>query len=210
MFGIKELEIVNSKHSGKMVVKKDGRDVYVTTGGLTQSGGELIKEVWNTFLSKNWWWKMRNKDWLILGLATGTVTKMISDKYQPKRIVGVEIDPEMVRLGHKYFGLDKIPKLEIVNQDAKLYVEKSRDLFDFILVDMYLGDKLPTFVYTDKFLKKIQNMTVETAVFNHLAYDTEKRSKAEKLVTALSHVFVNVQLRRVLTNVLVICKNSDK
>jgi len=205
MLGPKILETLNSKYSGKLIVKKDRGDVYITTGLLTQSGGEVIKDVWNAFYEKYWWWQLQNKSWLILGLATGTVAEIIVKKYRPTKIVGVEIDPVMIYLGRKYFDLDKIPNLEIFNIDARRYVLNTQEKFDYILVDMYLGDKLPEFVYTVSFLQKLRKLTCETAVFNHLIYNKTKQKNAERLVASLSKIFKNIRLVRVLTNLLVVC-----
>lgn len=202
LFSPKILEETQSKFSGKLLVKTDIIDTYVTTGILTQSGGTVIKEVWNAFFKKFWWWKLQHKDWLIFGLATGTVATMISKKYKPEKLVGVEIDPEMVRIGRKYFKLDEIPNLEIKVMDASKY--KFNQHFDYILVDMYIGDQMPAFVYSDKFLKNIRKHST-VSVFNHLFYDPDKRANAEKLIKSLDKLYNNIVLVRVLTNVLVIC-----
>src|SRR3989344_3246550 len=111
MFGPKVLETVNSRVSGKIEVRKSDWDTYVAVGHLTQSGG-LVKELWQKVLTKiPRSLPVKNQSWLILGLATGTLAKLISQKYSPAQMVGVELDPQMIRLGKKYFGLDKIPNL---------------------------------------------------------------------------------------------------
>lgn len=198
MFGAKVLEEFDSPFSGHIAVKKDWDTLYVTTNELTQSGG-LINDLWNDLFKKTKFEK--GKSWLILGLATGTVAKIIAKKYTPARIVGVEIDSDMIRVGKKYFGLAEIANLEIINMDASKY---KFELVDYVLVDMYLGDQLPDFVYTDTFLKKIHKFG-KIAVFNHLFYDAQKQKKAEELIKKLGKLYTNVQLVRVLTNVLAVC-----
>lgn len=199
-FVSKVLEEINSPFSGKILVKKDWNNLYVTTNDLTQSGG-LINELWDNLFKK-----MRpdkNKSWLVLGLATGTVAKIISKKFAPQKIVGVEIDPEMIRIGKKFFDLNKIPNLEIINKDAE-HLAFSIKHFDFVLVDMYLGDKMPNFVYSENFLQKVKR-NGQVAVFNHLFFDDEKRANAEKLIKSLGKIYPKIELVRILTNVLVIC-----
>src|SRR3989344_7921193 len=141
MFGPKIVEGFDSKYSGKIEVRKQGRDIYVVTDGLTQSGG-LIYELWEKTLKRLGVQYLRFKTWLILGLATGTVAKLISQKYSPTKIVGVEIDPLMLDIGRKYFDLDNIPNLKIINQDAKCYILDAKERFDVLLVDLYIGDQL--------------------------------------------------------------------
>ena len=111
MFRPKVIEEFDSKYRGQIQVKQDWTHKYVTTGNLTQSGG-LVRDVWQPVIKK---FAKKNKSWLILGLATGAVAKLIP---QPARIVGVEIDPVMIAIGKKYFDLDQIPNLKILNLDA--------------------------------------------------------------------------------------------
>ncbi len=208
MFGLgkpKVLEEVESQYNGKLTVTDGYGDRYVSTGIWTQSGG-VIKDVWRPVLKKI---AKKDKSWLILGLAAGTAAQMISKKYRPTKIVGVEIDPEMIRIGKQYFDLDKIPNLEIINKSAEHLPAGRHGLvlgpehYDFVLVDMYQNDQLPNFVYSDKFLDKRMGNIV---VFNHLFYSDEMKQNAEKLVTKLRKKYQDVRLMRVLTNLMIICQ----
>ncbi len=196
------VEEFKSRYSKRLIVKKIwdwGWHYYVTTGVLTQSGG-LINDIWKPVIS-NVQCLMSNV--LILGLATGTVAKLLVQKYRSIKVTGVEIDPVMIEIGKKYFGLDKIPNLKILNIDANKY--KFNKKFDLILVDLYLGDQCPSFVYSPKFLGKIRRWG-KIAIFNHLFYDQEKKENAENLIKKLGKYFKNIKLRRVLTNVMIICE----
>jgi len=203
MFGLdkpKVLEEVESKFSGKLTVMEGYGHKYVVTGIWTQSGG-IIEDIWKPVLKAlRAQHEVHNKTWLILGLATGTVAKIIAKKYKPVKIVGVEIDPAMLRIGKKYFDLDKIPNLEVINLDASKY--KSNIIFDYVLVDIYQGDQLPEFIYGDKFLN---NKFAKVAVFNHLFYSDSQKENAQKLVQSLKNIYTNVKLMRVLTNLMIIC-----
>ncbi len=79
------------------------------------------------------------------------------------------------------------------------------DQFDFVLVDLYLGDQCRTFVYTPRFLKDIKQLG-HVAIFNHLFYDDAKHRKAEELVKKLKAIFPDIRLHRVLTNLMIICE----
>lgn len=173
---------------------------YLATGVLTQSG-DIVREVWEPVLKKIF---QPHKSWLILGLAGGTIAHLISQKYHPSHITGVEIDPIMVDLGQRYFGLAGITELEIISADANSYISHLNSQFDYILVDMYFGDKLPEFVYSPKFLSALQRNS-HTVVFNHLFYDASKKSAAEKLVNHLKTLFPSVSLFHRLTNLLIVC-----
>lgn len=220
MFGPKVIEEFKSKYSGQIQVKQDGPHKYVSVGNLTQSGG-LVKEVWQPVIKK---YGKKGKCWLILGLAAGTVAKLIP---QPFKIIGVEIDPLMLKIGRQYFDLDQVPNLKILNIDAKDYLLKTQDRFDFVLVDLYLGDQCPDFVYTKRFLGQLKKLGLparnrsmsrdridpegerqdkagQLVIINHLFYDEEKRHKARGLTNLVSKYFSKVELVRVLTNLVII------
>ena len=196
------VEEFKSKYSKKLIVKKMwdwGWKYYVTTGVLTQSGG-LIDDLWRPVISNV---KCLMSNVLILGLASGTLAKIINKKFKSAKITGVEIDPVMIEIGKKYFDLDKIPNLKILNIDAEKYSPKER--FDLVLVDLYLGDKPPSFLYSHKYLKKLRKMG-KLVIINHLFYDSRKRENAEKLIKKLGKYFKDIKLRRILTNVMIICE----
>lgn len=198
------LESINSRVSGKMEVRKLGRDIYVTTSGLTQSGG-LIKDLWSKTLKKTAKTHSLEKcSWLILGSATGTLAKIVATHYSPSRMVGVEMDPEMLRIGKEYFELGKITGLEIVQRDANKYIQSTTDNFDWVLVDLYVGDQLPKFVYSDRFISAVKK-NGHQAIFNHLFYDPGKVKLAKSLSAKLATKFSHIQLIRELSNLLIVC-----
>jgi len=205
MFGPKILEEYHSPYGGRIRLMQGWGYKYVATGILTQSGG-VVADVWRPVLQK---YSQKNKSWLILGLGAGTVANMLAKKYSPTSIVGVEIDPVMLDLGRRHFNLDKIPNLDVVQGDAqKLENWKTGQLvyYDYILVDLYLGDLLPSFVYSPAFLRSLHQVG-RTVVFNHLFYDDSKRAAAGKLVATVSKIFHSVQLHRSLTNLLVVASD---
>ncbi len=201
IFSPKVLEEVGSQFSGKLKVIKTLDSKYVSTGYLTQSGG-LINDIWGPILKKI---GQKEKTWLILGLAAGTAASIIAKKFKPTKIVGVEIDPQMIYLGKKYFDLDKISNLEIVTADAHDYLLTTHAHFDYILVDIYQKDVLPDFVYSADFIDAARKHG-STVIFNHLFYDDDKKNNAQLLVKSLELRFPSIKLQHILTNMLIICQ----
>lgn len=194
------VEEFESKFSGKIEVKKIwewGWQYYVTTDNLTQSGG-LIGDLWKPVVSSI---KYPVSSILILGLATGTLAKLINKKFKDAKIIGVEIDPVMINIGKKYFDLEKIPNLKIINKNARDF----SGVFDVIFVDLYLGDQPPSFLYSFKYLKKLRG-SGKTVIINHLFYDDKKKKAAQELISRLNKYFKKITLTRVLTNVMIICQ----
>ncbi len=138
-----------SEYNGQIKLKSFLWQKSVWIGGVEQSG-PLVEAVWKKGLEK-----VSAKEChrvLILGLGCGLAAKLVAKKFPVTEITGVEIDPVMIDLGKKYFGLDKIPNLEVVIADAKRYQTKHK--FDLILVDAYKGQKEASVGDCRRYLKK--------------------------------------------------------
>ena len=89
---------------------------------------------------------------LIMGLGGGTLAWLLYQKINPNRIVGVELDPEVIDLGRRYFYLDAVPGLEIVQADAAEWLQTQAKgqasstnppRFDLIALDLFFQDATP-------------------------------------------------------------------
>lgn len=193
-----------SKINGRVVVKQVyGGSPYIHTGdAYVEQSGNFLNIVWKPVFKKI---AVNHKSWLILGLAGGSLAKTISQKYFPTRIVGIEIDPVMIKVAKKYFDLDKIPNLKIINQDAQLAINQLTTNFDYVLVDMYLGSQLPVFVHSQKFISSVKKIG-RVVVFNHLFYNDSNKKQAMDLLEILRKNFTSVKPVRSLANLLIICR----
>ena len=77
---------------------------------------------------------------LILGLAAGSVAHTVRRLAPNAEIVGVELDPQVVRAARRFFGLDRL-RIETVVEDARLFLERHTGLFDLVIEDMFLGSR---------------------------------------------------------------------
>jgi spermidine synthase len=92
---------------------------------------------------------------LLLGLGAGNVPAILAAQGRDCRIVGVEIDAEMIRLGRRYFGLDAHPRLEVVCADAVAYVRDCAERFDLVIVDLFIDEAVPPGAETPDFLRRL-------------------------------------------------------
>lgn len=198
------LEEVLSEYSGKLQVHRlfPWTKPYISTGFLTQSGG-LVHDVWKPILKIFKTHNSKYHKYLILGLAGGTLAKLIHQVNPQAKITGVEIDPQMIYLGKRYLYLDQIPGLTIIQADAQKFVQSYHNTFDAVFVDMYYNDQMPNFVYSPKFLTRLFKIG-KTIIINHLFYDDIKRNQAKLLIKSLESSANQIRLQRVLTNVLII------
>ncbi|MEZ4334032.1 MAG: fused MFS/spermidine synthase [Myxococcota bacterium] len=83
----------------------------------------------------------RRRRVLILGLGAGSVARLARALAPEARIVGVELDAEVVQLARTHFELDALG-LEVVQADARAWLERAverPERFDAILEDVFIG-----------------------------------------------------------------------
>jgi spermidine synthase len=93
---------------------------------------------------------------LVLGVAGGSVIKTLVEEIGCKgKITGVEIDAEVIALANDWFGLDKIPNLEIIIDDAFEFVLKTKENYDLVIIDIFQDAAMPAFVFERFFADRI-------------------------------------------------------
>lgn len=110
--------------------------------------------------------RIRNfKEVLVLGVAGGSVIKtLVEDIKFRGKITGVEIDPAAIEIANVFFGLDKLPNVEIVIDDAFEYVLRTRKKYDLIIIDIFRDTEMPNFLFEDFFINRI-NFLLNTEGF---------------------------------------------
>jgi spermidine synthase len=111
---------------------------------------------------------------LILGVAGGSVIKTLVEEVKFKnKIIGVEIDPEIIAVANKYFGLNKIKNLEIVIEDAEKFVKNNNDKYDLIIIDIFQDNFMPEFLFESEFIQNIISILSNTGfiLFNTMVLD---------------------------------------
>ncbi len=93
---------------------------------------------------------------LVLGVAGGSVIETLKKEIKFEgQITGVEIDPVVVELATKYFGLGKYNNVSIVIDDAFEFVLKSKEKHDLIIIDIFQDTTMPNFLFEDFFINRI-------------------------------------------------------
>lgn len=201
--GEKILEEVSSPINGRIkVIRSLAFGTYIQVEGLTQSGG-VIRGIWKKALREVKKEKKEVKKLLVLGVGGGTVVKISKKLWPEVEITGVDIDPEMVRLGKKYLGIEDA-KIKIA--EAFDFVKDSKQKYDLILVDTYIFDEYPKKLESKEFLENLKRILNKDglAVFNRLYWDG-KRKLAHKFGDRLEETFSDVKIVYPEANVMFIC-----
>jgi len=93
---------------------------------------------------------------LVLGVAGGSVIRTLVDEINFKgKITGVDIDQAVIEIANAYFRLNEIPNLEIIIDDAFEFVQKTKNKYDLIIIDIFQDTKMPDFLFEILFINRI-------------------------------------------------------
>ena len=88
---------------------------------------------------------------LMIGLGGATVPARYYDDYPQMRIDVAELDPAVVDAARRYFHAPAGSRLRVTTEDGRLFVTRSPDRYDIILLDAYLIDTIPFHLATREF-----------------------------------------------------------
>lgn len=108
---------------------------------------------------------------LLLGLGGGCVLKTLWDEFNYKgKVTAVDIDPVVITIAEKDFGILPDGKTKIICADASDFVKEDIDKFDLIIIDLFIDNIVPEKFLQQEFwkdvLKKVNNKG--TIIFNTL------------------------------------------
>ncbi len=207
--GAEVLEKIRSPINGEIIVSEDlfGRREMVI-GRVAQSGG-LAGRLWKSAIKDFFDTKYKKQNTLILGLGCGSVAKIMAAKFPKSQITGIEIDPMVLEMGKKYFGLGEIPNLKIMVGDAINLVQSTKcraQSFDLIIVDLYLGQEFPKEAESEDFLRRLGSLAAKDGLilFNRLYYNRQHRKMTNQLVKKLRTIFPQIETKKRYTNLLIL------
>ena len=93
---------------------------------------------------------------LVVGLGGGTVPARYHQDFARMRIDVVELDPEVIAVARRYFGVSQDDRLHLVAQDGRLFIARTGERYDIILLDAYLIDTIPFHLATREFYQVVR------------------------------------------------------
>jgi spermidine synthase len=88
---------------------------------------------------------------LEIGFGGGRTASYLHRFLPNARITSVELDPVVVGLARKYFGVKEEPNFRVVSQDGRIFLSQSSERYDVILIDAYRGPFVPFHLTTKEF-----------------------------------------------------------
>ena len=97
------------------------------------------------------------KDVAILGLAGGTSARQYTAAYGSGiQVTGVEIDPDIIDVAHRYFHLDQ-PNVHPVVADARYWLDTQAKQYDVVVMDAYRQPYIPFHLTTREFFSEVRD-----------------------------------------------------
>lgn len=131
---------------------------------------------------------------LILGLAAGTVSELYTDIYGPLPITGVELDPEIIDVGRRYFGMDE-SNLTAIAADGRRWLLRQPPTarWDLVFVDAYRPPYIPFHLTTVEFFQLVQaHLSQEGIVAINVGRTATDFALVDALSATLGQVFPTV------------------
>jgi spermidine synthase len=124
------------------------------------------------------------KNLLLIGLAAGTISELFTNIYGPLPITGVELDPQIIDVGRRYFNMNQ-PNLTAIAADGRRWLSQqpATAQWDLIAVDAYRPPYIPFHLTALEFFQLVRSHLSDQGV---LAINVGRTASDFALVDALS------------------------
>jgi spermidine synthase len=125
----------------RVVESDSGRELIVdgTFASFYRPGSSVTGSVWDAIAAPLLALPPeRRRSVLIMGLGGGSAARIVRALAPDARIVGVELDPAVVRAARDHFDLDDLD-VEVVVADALVFLRGDERRYDAVLEDVFVG-----------------------------------------------------------------------
>ena len=152
-------------HNGKIHI--DGANVNYSFGSLHHVFRKAIKQEIKTLRTA--------QSILILGFGAGSIAKIIRNEYKLKNIhlVGIEFEPEMIKLAKAQAESEDVETIEIHICDAQTFMQSNKKQFDAILIDLFVEKDIPSFCFEQPFISQVEGALTHKALLIWNTLDNE-------------------------------------
>lgn len=177
---------------GTLEVRYEAGDLVINSAHGNQSFGSLHR-VWQQVFEHIRSNERPCNSVLLLGLGGGSVPTILRNELgMVMPITAVEIDPAMVELGRRYFGLGALKDLQIEMGDATVMVHALKERHELVVVDLFDDLDMARGVDTMGFAHALRDRCSGTLCFNTVAYDAASGARCQRVRDNLERVFGTV------------------
>lgn len=139
---------------------------------------------------------------LMIGMGGGSTSWYVHESLPNAKVTAIELDPEIVRLAEKYYGLKPAPRFNIVTRDGRLHILRDKTKHDCIFIDAYRGPFVPFHLMTKEFFTLVKKRLTKGGV---VAQNIEPTTMLyDRTIATLAKVFDQVEVYSAGSNVVAI------
>jgi spermidine synthase len=214
-----EQKLVEERDStyNKIYVYKDGPIVTMTFGHnkrfYTESQYDTTDElalpvVYTRFMTVGLAYASGLDNLIEIGFGGGRTAWYLHKHLPALDITCVELDPAVVELARKYFGVRSEDRFEIAVADGRSYLLKSKQTWDVIMIDAYRGPFVPFHLLTEEFFRVVKSkLKPGGAVVQNIEPDTMMFDSA---LATIQKVFANVEFYYAGGNVVAVAYDGPR
>ena len=127
------------------------------------------------------------KSVLVLGVGLGSIVQVIKKNGFDPRFTLVEIDKVILKLALEFLSTTSNAVMEPICADAKDFIEKNKDKFDLIFIDIFDSRTVPQFVSSPTFLTLCRGSLTPggRVVWNYIINDEQEWKRTLKEFSAI-------------------------
>jgi spermidine synthase len=142
-------------------IEEDDEARYMYFDRTLQSAMNLkdptaLRLIYSRYTSLAFAFRPDAKKMLIIGLGGGSIPKKLQKEFPSLEIDVVEIDPEVIQLAKSHFNVRDGKNLRLHAQDGRLFLTRTPNQYDIILIDAYYSDAMPFHLATREFFELAQ------------------------------------------------------
>ena len=142
-------------------IEEDDEARYMYFDRTLQSAMNLkdptaLRLIYSRYTSLGFAFRPDAKKMLIIGLGGGSIPKKLQKEFPSLEIDVVEIDPEVIQLAKTHFNVRDGKNLRLHALDGRLFLTRTPNQYDIILIDAYYSDAMPFHLATREFFELAQ------------------------------------------------------
>jgi spermidine synthase len=198
-------------------VYKDGADVIMTFGhnrrfyteSIFDSTNELALPVTYTrYMTVGLAYASAADNLLEIGFGGGRTAWYLHKHMPALDITCVELDPAVVELAQKHFGVRPEDRFKINVSDGRNYMVKSPETWNVIMIDAYRGPFVPFHLLTEEFYRIVKSKLKQGGVVVQNVEPTTMMF--DSAMATIQKVFANVEVYDAAGNIVTVAYDGPR
>lgn len=150
-------------------IEEDDEARYMYFDRTLQSAMNLkdptaLRLIYSRYTSLGFAFRPDAKKMLLIGLGGGSIPKKLNKEFPNLEIDAVEIDPEVIKMAKDHFNVRESKNLRLHAQDGRLFLTRTQNQYDIIMLDAYFTDAMPFHLATKQFFELAQKKLTPNGV----------------------------------------------